>query len=240
VSTTTVRLRDLETKTITPASVSYDPTTRKVRLMPAVRLIGHHDYRVELASAITDRAGNSLAPTRTSFTTSSYAFRDIQGTPYAAEIQWIAVRHLIPGCGSERFCPTGRAKRVVTAVALDRALDPPPTDIDRFTDDDGMRHEAAINRVAQVGLMRPCGTALFCPGKFVRRIDMAVILVRAFGLPATSEDFFLDDEGRSHEDAVNRAAAAGLMTGCGATTFCPGAFVRRQELAAIVHRALAD
>jgi type VII secretion-associated serine protease mycosin len=240
VSTTTVRLRDLETKTITPASVSYDPTTRKVRLMPAVRLIGHHDYRVELASAITDRAGNSLAPTRTSFTTSSYAFRDIQGTPYAAEIQWIAVRHIIPGCGSERFCPTGRAKRVVTAVALDRALDPPPTDIDRFTDDDGMRHEAAINRVAQVGLMRPCGTALFCPGKFVRRIDMAVILVRAFGLPATSEDFFLDDEGRSHEDAVNRAAAAGLMTGCGATTFCPGAFVRRQELAAIVHRALAD
>ncbi len=125
VSSTTVRLRDLEANAIVPASVSYDPATRELRLRPAVRLIGHHDYRVELASAITDRAGNSLAPIRTSFTTSNYAFRDIQGTPYAAEIQWIAVRHIIPGCGSERFCPTGRAKRVVTAVALDRALDLP-------------------------------------------------------------------------------------------------------------------
>ena len=34
--------------------------------------------------------------------------------------------------------------------------------------------------------------------------------------------------------------AAGLMTGCGSTTFCPGQFVRREQLADIFYRALAD
>jgi len=240
VSSATVRLRDVEANAIVPASVSYDPQTREVRLRPAARLIGHHDYRLEVRASITDRAGNSLAPTHATFSTSTYVFRDIQGTPYAAQIQWIAERHIIPGCGSERFCPTSPASRVATAVALDRALDPPTTDGDGFTDDDGMRHEAAINRVAEAGLMRKCATAMFCPRDFVRRIDMAVILVRAFDLPATPEDYFTDDEDRSHEDAVNRATAAGLMTGCGSTTFCPGRFVRREELADIFYRALAD
>jgi Bacterial Ig-like domain len=240
VSSTTVRVRDLGTNAFVPASVSYDPGSREVLLRPSVRLIGHHDYRVELASGIMDQAGNALAPTRASFTTSNYAFRDIQGTPYAAQIQWIGERRIIPGCGSERFCPSGKAKRVVAAVALDRALDLPTTTRDHFTDDDGMRHEGVIDRVAEAGLMRKCATSLFCPGDFVRRIDMAVFLVRAFALPAASEDFFTDDEGRAQEDAVNRVAAAGLMTGCGATTFCPGHFLRRQELADIFYRALAN
>ena len=240
VSSATVRLRDVASNTLVPASVSYDAASRRVRLVPAARLGGHREYRVELAAAITDRAGNSLAPTRATFTTSNYAFRDIQGTTYAAEIQWIAVRHILPGCGSERFCPSARANRMVTAVALDRALDLPPTDRNRFTDDDGLRHEASINRVAMAGLMTKCATAMFCPHDAVRRSEMATVLVRAFALPATNDDFFTDDGGRSYEDAVNRAAAAGLMAGCGGTSFCPGQYVRRGELAAIMYRALGD
>jgi type VII secretion-associated serine protease mycosin len=240
VSSSTVRLRDMETNQLVPASVSYDAARRQVRLTPADRLDGHHDYRFELGAAITDRRGNSLAPTHARFRTSLYAFRDIQGTPYAAQIQWTAVRHIIPGCGSERFCPTTSANRAVTALALDRALDLAPTSRDYFTDDEGMPHEDAINRVRAAGLMTSCATARFCPRDPVRRGHMAVILVRALDLPAVPGDFFTDDEGKSYEDAVNRVAAAGLMTGCGSTTFCPTQYVRRQELADIVYRALAD
>ena len=69
---------------------------------------------------------------------------------------------------------------------------------------------------------------------------MAVILVVPSTCRPRSSDFFTDDEGKSYEDAVNRATAAGLMTGCGSTTFCPGQFVRREELADIFYRALAD
>ena len=240
VSSATVRLRDMETLELVPASVSYDSAGREARLTPATHLRGNHPYRFELTPGITDRAGNPLELTRTGFTTSLYAFRDIQGTPYAAEIQWLAVRHIMRGCGSERFCPTRNASRAVTADVLDRALGLPPTGHDYFTDDDGGQHEGAINSVAEAGLMTSCATARFCPRDSMRRGILAATLARAFDLPATREDFFTDDEGKSYEDAVNRVTAAGLMTGCGSTTFCPGGFVRRQELADIFYRALAD
>ena len=239
VSSSTVRLRDVATNQAVPASVSYDAASRTVRLTPATRLKGHHDYRLELGSGITDGAGNPLAPTRARFATSLYAFRDIQGTPYAAQIQWLAVRRIIPGCGSDRFCPARNASRTTTAVALDRALDlPSVAGDDPFTDDDGSRHEDAINRVAVAGLMTGCGSTTFCPSEGVRRGRLAAALARAFDLPAAGEDFFTDDEDRSYEDAVNRVVAAGLMTGCTPTTFCTNQFVRREELANIVHRAL--
>jgi hypothetical protein len=239
VSSSTVRLRDMATNAIVPASVSYDPRTRDVRLRPASRLIGHHDYRFELGAAITDLAGNAQTPTRSRFTTSEYVYRDIQGTPYAAELQWISVRRIVTGCGSERFCPTDMADRLATAVALDRALGLPATPQDFFTDDDGRWYEAAVDRVAAAGLMSPCGAALFCPQGELRRGEMASIITRAFGLPATPHDFFTDDDGRWYENAVNRATAAGLMTGCRDTLFCPGYTVRRHELAGIFYRALA-
>ena len=240
VSSATVRLRDMETLQVVSASVSYDAAGREARLTPATRLRGNHPYRFELTPGITDRAGNALELTRAGFTTSLYAFRDIQGTQYAAEIQWLAVRHIIGGCGSERFCPARNASRAVTALALDRALGLPPGGRDYFTDDNGGQHEDAINSVAGAGLMTSCATARFCPRDSMRRGNLAAILLRAFDLPATREDFFTDDEGKSYEDAVNRATAAGLMTGCGSTTFCPGQFVRREELADIFYRALAD
>jgi S-layer family protein len=56
--------------------------------------------------------------------------------------------------------------------------------------------------------------------------------------PVPGQDFFTDDDGRSYEDEVNRVVAAGLMSGCGSTTFCPGRFVRREELADTFYRAL--
>ena len=190
-------------------------------------------------SAITDMAGNPLPAVKTPFTTSLYAFKDIQGTPYAAQIQWLAARRLITGCGSERFCPTRYANRSATAIVLDRALNLPATGRDYFVDDEGSKYEGAYNRVAAAGLMTACEPAKFCPSSDVRRWQMASIVSRAFALAPTSGDFFTDDE-KSFEDAVNRVAAAGLMDGCGATTFCPGRYVRREELADIFHRALTD
>jgi Bacterial Ig-like domain/S-layer homology domain len=240
VSSATVRLRDMETLRVVPATVRYDSARREVRLTPTTRLAGHHPYRFELTPGIRDLGGNPVASTRVRFKTSLYAFRDIQGTAYAGAIQWLAARAIVPGCGSERFCPTTNANRTMTAVVLDRALDLPATARDHFTDDNGRKHEDAINRVGAAGLITACGPAKFCPRNHLRRGEVAAILARAFDPPATDQDFFTDDDGAAFEDAVNRVAAAGLMDGCGTTTFCPGRFVRRQELADAVHRALTD
>ena len=50
---------------------------------------------------------------------------------------------------------------------------------------------------------------------------MASFLARAANLPATSTDYFSDDEGNTHEANINRIRAAGITTGCTATTYCP-------------------
>jgi hypothetical protein len=55
-----------------------------------------------------------------------------------------------------------------------------------------------------------------------------------------TNDFFTDDESSAHDADINRLAASGITGGCGATTFCPGTAITREQMAAFLHRALAD
>jgi hypothetical protein len=68
---------------------------------------------------------------------------------------------------------------------------------------------------------------------------MASFLDRALALPATGTDYFTDDDGTTHEGAINRLAAAGITSGCAAGRFCPTRHVTREQMAAFLHRALA-
>jgi hypothetical protein len=121
-----------------------------------------------------------------------------------------------------------------------RALDLPPSGTDHFTDDDGSFHESAINSLADAGITTGCSPGLFCPTKPVRRDEMATFLSRAFSLAPTGIDYFTDDEGNFHEDAINRARAAAIALGCGGTSFCPALSVTREQMAAFLFRALND
>ena len=67
---------------------------------------------------------------------------------------------------------------------------------------------------------------------------MASLVARALDLPASPRDTFSDDDGSSHEADIERLAAAGITRGCSPTTFCPLRSVRRDEVAAFLHRAL--
>ena len=66
---------------------------------------------------------------------------------------------------------------------------------------------------------------------------MASFLARAAKLPATGTDYFTDDEGNTHEANINRIRAAGITTGCTATTYCPSGKVRRDQMASFLARA---
>ena len=68
---------------------------------------------------------------------------------------------------------------------------------------------------------------------------MASFLTRALDLPA-GPDVFGDDEGSTHEDAINALAATGITQGCTTTSFCPAEKVTRGQMAAFLYRALAD
>ena len=75
------------------------------------------------------------------------------------------------------------------------------------------------------GIATDCDADMFCTTDLVSRADVASYISKAMHLPSSDQDFFTDDNGSSHEADINRVAAAGIMTGCSATTFCPAGTV---------------
>lgn len=100
----------------------------------------------------------------------------------------------------------------VASLLVDE-LNLPASQTDHFADDDGSAFEAAIDSAAAAGIMPGCSETEFCPGDVVTRGAMAEIVVRAYGLPDTDEDFFADDDESPHEDAINRLASARVLSG---------------------------
>ncbi len=110
-----------------------------------------------------------------------------------------------------------------------------------FTDDDGLVHERNIDALRAAGITKGCNpptNTRFCPSNSVTRAEMATFLVRALDLPATSAEYFGDDNGNIHESAINALRAAGITTGCRPTgnRYCPDQPVTRGQMAAFLVR----
>ena len=166
-------------------------------------------------------------------------FWDVDGSPFYADILWIAQQQITLGCGDGQYCPGAPVTREQMASFLARALALPASGTDYFDDDSGSAHEGNINALAASGITLGCATRRFCPGAGVSREEMASFLVRALGLPASGGDFFYDDAGSIHEGNINALAASGITNGCGGSMFCPSATVTRDQMAAFLHRGLA-
>ena len=164
-------------------------------------------------------------------------FTDISASKVRDAIVWVTQHGIMDGCSATRFCPDAYLRRAQLAGALTNALDLPATDRDFFSDDDGHRYEDAINRLRAAGLTSGCGDGNYCPDRAVRRGRLAEALDRALRLPATSRDYFSDDDGRPNEGAINRVAAAGIIGGCGDGRFCPDRRVRREHAASWLRKA---
>ncbi|MGD2102256.1 MAG: hypothetical protein PVG83_08445 [Acidimicrobiia bacterium] len=112
-----------------------------------------------------------------------------------------------------------------------------------FVDDDDNPHEGAIEAIAAIDVTRGCNPPAndrYCPRYDVNRGVMAAFLVRALGLPSTTEDFFTDDDGHLFEADINDLAAAGITRGCNPPAndhFCPDRDMRRGAMAAMLARA---
>jgi hypothetical protein len=166
-------------------------------------------------------------------------FRDDDGNFHEGNIEAIAAAGITTGCtGPDLYCPRGEVTRGQMAAFLDRALHPPASTVDYFTDDGGSSFEGAINRIAAAGITLGCGPKLYCPNAPITRGQMASFLVRAFGYPADGQNRFDDDNGSTHEDAINRLAGAGITNGCATRRFCPDHRVTRDQMASFLARAL--
>jgi hypothetical protein len=237
VSAASVRLWDVGSSTLVPGTVVYDSAKREARIVPADKLGPARTYRIEATSAVKDAGGNALVSTSGTFVTGTASFTDTAGTTFEPAIEWLVATGITFGCSAEQFCPTHVVKREQMAGFLARALDLPVSDIDYFTDDSASSLEDKINRLADAGLTTGCGRNVFCPTSVVTRAQMASFLARALNPPLTTTDFFADDNGSTHENAINRLAATGIVSGCATASFCPSAGVTREQMAAFLYRA---
>jgi len=109
-----------------------------------------------------------------------------------------------------------------------------------FTDDNDSVFEGAIEAIAAEGITLGCNppaNTRYCPDDQVTRGQMAIFIVRGYDLPATTLDFFTDDNGKVYEDAANRLAQAGLTQGCAPNLYCGDDTITRGEMAAFLSRA---
>jgi hypothetical protein len=165
------------------------------------------------------------------------AFTDIASSPFRGDIEWLVAAGITNGCSATQFCPAATVTRDQMASFIARATNLAVATSDYFTDDAGSTHEADINRIGQASITNGCANRLYCPTWRVAREQMASFLVRALGLPPASRDYFTDDTGSQHEDAINRLAAAGITNGCGGGRYCPSGSVTREQMAAFLQRA---
>lgn len=169
------------------------------------------------------------------------SFADTCSSPYQSDIDWLAKKGLVNGCGNGNYCPNDFVTRGQMAAFLTNALKL-PAGPERFTDDNDSPYEAAINSVAAVGITSGCnvdGTE-FCPTKEVTRAEMATFLVKAFKMTASQSDVFVDDEDSIHEANINALGTAGITSGCDAIKklYCPTNLVTRGQMATFLRRSM--
>jgi uncharacterized protein YkwD len=167
-------------------------------------------------------------------------FTDIAGSSFTEHIVWLVNEGITSGCTSTRYCPTDAVSRGEMATFVKRVLGLPIAAYDYFGDDGGSSHQDSINRMAEATLTAGCATGRYCPGGSLTRAQMASFLDRSLDLPTTNRDYFSDDDGTTHEAAINRLAAAGLVSGCTESRFCGRYAVSREQMAAFLHRAFGD
>jgi len=115
-------------------------------------------------------------------------FLDVGAGDFAANfIEQLASDGITAGCGNSNYCPNAEVTRDQMAVFLLRAkygagFNPPPA-TGVFTDVPPGRFAAAwIEKLAADGITAGCGGGNYCPDSPVTRDQMAVFLVRTFGL----------------------------------------------------------
>jgi len=115
-------------------------------------------------------------------------FLDVGAGTFAASfIEQLASDGITAGCGNNNYCPDDVVTRDQMAVFLLRAkygsAHSPPAATGDFGDVDSSHWAAAwIEQLAAEGITAGCGGGNYCPNNEVTRDQMAVFLVRTFGL----------------------------------------------------------
>ena len=169
-------------------------------------------------------------------------FSDDDGSVHETDIEKLVATGVTKGCSLEpmRYCPEESITRGQIAAFINRALDLPASEQDWFGDDDGTLFEPDINAVMSAGIGFGCDDGNYCSDRPLLREEMATLLVRAFRLPPSDVDWFVDDDGHPRESDINALASAGVTLGCATEPpmYCASETVTRAQMASFFSRAM--
>lgn len=176
----------------------------------------------------------------------SSGFADVTGNVHEAGIACVADWGVTTGVSEGVYAPKVEVTRGQMATFLHRVVrllggDLPAGD-DAFSDDDGTRHEAAINALAAAGIVTGTSETTYAPSAPITRATMASFMVASLehlrgALPA-GQDAFSDDDGHALEAAIDAAAEAGLVEGRVDGSYGPDDAVRRDQMGSFLTRLI--
>ena len=174
-------------------------------------------------------------------------FTDVQSSNvHARAVDCVKAIGVTSGLADGTFNPSGTVTRAQMASFLanivNRVLTLPPAPDAGFPDvAPGSTHDASINRLTQLGIIRGDASGQFNPNRPVTRANLASFLVRTYDVltdtsAPPSRRWFADTEGNTHVNAIDRARELGLVRGTSATTFAPNDPTRRDQMASLLAR----
>ena len=189
----------------------------------------------------------SSGPACPPVTIQAVRFSDTGGNPHQRLIDCLAGYEVVNGFADGTYRPAEGMTRAHAAAVVGRMLaamgeELPPPPPNRFADLRGNPHARVINQLVAAGVVQGTSATTFEPARAVTRAEAATLVVRAYELTQRAqlhdaEVSFPDVEG-AHAATISRAASNGLVNGRTGGQFEPGDRVRRDEMAAIVGRAV--
>jgi hypothetical protein len=180
-------------------------------------------------------------------------FGDTAGNTHATAIDCLIWWEVAVGRSPDRYDPRAAVRRQEMATMLAKLITVaadsgtgrplPATASHPFTDvTDRNVHAGNIARLVAAGVVRGTSGTTFAPGANVTRDQVASMVAAAYeysagtSLPA-GRDTFMDDNGNTHERAIDRLAAVGVIGGTGGYSYSPRNTVRRDAMSSFVMRA---
>ena len=176
-----------------------------------------------------------------------HSFSDVpDASPFYRFVETLLHRSVTAGCGADRYCPgdgTTRAQMAVFVLVAKEGAGyaPPPCGNPMFADvpasDPFCRW---IEELARRGVVSGCGGGNYCPAATVTREQMSVFVLRtldpALDPPACAAPNVFDDVPETSPFCrwIEELARRGVVTGCAAGLYCPGAPVTREQMAVFI------
>ncbi len=179
----------------------------------------------------------------------SAGFADTAGSPHAVAIDCVVWWRIAGGTSATTYAPAARVSRAQMASFLARTIHEsggrlPADPRDAFADDEQAGgHERAIDQLAAAGIVLGTGDRRFSPNGTVTRAQMATFLARAWRYRTGKNlregpDYFVDDNGDSHQASIGRIARAGFAGGVAPGRYAPGRATDRAQMATFLTRFL--